>query len=211
VAWVTPCTGIGCTATGATEDFTSLSQMRDDQFSRLARVDGMFGLWQKSAREAQTPEAAAELATTVRAALPQADDESVLVVAAIAGLLAAVAYADREFSPLERQRAREALQRVNGMTPEGVEAVCQVIQCHVLEIATTEVPHNCRTLREIADRELRREVLSLLLQLAAADERITAAETNVLRQITTSLGLTQADYNEMQAAYRDRLEVLMHS
>lgn len=171
----------------------------------------MFGFWQKSAREAQAPEAAVELAATVRSALPQADDESVLVVAAIAGLLAAVAYADREFSPLERQRAREALQQVNGMTPEGVEAICQVIQRHVLEIATTEVPHNCRTLREIADRELRRQVLSLLLQLAAADDRITAAETNVLRQITTSLGLTQTDYNEMQAAYRDRLEVLMHS
>ncbi len=75
-------------------------------------------------------------------------------------------------------------------------------------MATVESPHYARALRELADHELRLQVLDILLRLAAADQSITTAETNVLRQLTTSLGLTQQDYNAAQGKFVELLAVL---
>ena len=71
-------------------------------------------------------------------------------------------------------------------------------------------PRYTRLLRELGDQELRLDLLEMLVALAAADQVITSAETNVMRQITTSLGLTQRDYNAAQAKYKDRLAVLQN-
>ena len=42
------------------------------------------------------------------------------------------------------------------------------------------------------DADLRREILGALVDLAAADSSISLAETNLLRQITKSLGLSRS-------------------
>lgn len=167
----------------------------------------MFGRWLKPAQS--EPLAGAEkLIELVRAELPAADDETVRVVTAIAGLLSAVAYADRDYSEQEDARLRSELRRIDGMTEDGVRAIGAALRKHVVEIATVQVPRYARVLVELADRELRKEVLESLVELSAADGEISHAETNVLRQLTTSLGLSQADYNEAQQQHRDRLAVL---
>ncbi len=168
----------------------------------------MFGRWLKSAAEVPVEPGEAELLRVVREQLRDADDESVRVVAAIAGLLALVAYADRDWSDDEERSVRAELARVHGMTRAGVDAICDVLQRHVLELATVQAPRLTRELRELADDELRRDVLEVLVDVAAADGVITHAEVNVLRQLTTSLGLDQADYNAIQAKHRDKLSVL---
>ena len=71
-----------------------------------------------------------------------------------------------------------------------------------------QAPRYSRVLVELADRELRVEILGLMLEIAASDGEIGTSETNVMRQVTTALGLTQADYNELQKKHRDRLAVL---
>jgi uncharacterized tellurite resistance protein B-like protein len=168
----------------------------------------MFGRWLKSARELVIPDDAREIAFRVREQLPEADEETVRVVAALAGLLAAVAYADRNYSSAEEALVRNVLGRVHGMTPTGVEAVCGAVRRHVVEASTVQIPHLTRELRELGDAELRREVLDALVDLAAADGDIATSETNLLRQIASSLGLTQHDYNESQARHRERLASL---
>ena len=168
----------------------------------------MFGNWLNRAEAVRVPEGAEQLEFTIRSELKGADDETVLVVTAVVGLLGAVAYADSDYSNDEQQRVREELSRINGMTPSGVDAVCAALKRHILEVATVQTPHYSRVLRELGDPELRLQVLEMLVALAAADQTITSAETNVMRQITTALGLTQRDYNAAQAKYRDRLAVL---
>lgn len=140
--------------------------------------------------------------------LRDADAETVSVVTSMAGLLGAVAYADRHYSAEEEARVRAELARVQGMTPAGIDAICKVLRENIVEISTVQIPRYTRALVELADTELRREVLSALLDLAAADASISLAETNLLRQITTSLGLSQQDYVELQARHRDLLEAL---
>jgi uncharacterized tellurite resistance protein B-like protein len=89
-----------------------------------------------------------------------------------------------------------------------VDTVCDALREHAASARAIGVPGYTRDLKELADVELRREVLDALVDLAAADGRITTPETNLLRQVTTSLGLSQSDYNESQARHRDRLAVL---
>jgi uncharacterized tellurite resistance protein B-like protein len=168
---------------------------------------GMFGRW-LSALTTEPDEAPSELLGTIRKHLPGADEETVRVVAALAGLLAAVAYADREYSDTEEAEVRASLGRVHGMTSTGADAVCDALKRTLVSHVAVEVPRCTRTLRELGDVELRREVLDALVDLAAADGRITTPETNLLRQVTTALGLSQSDYNASQERHRERLSVL---
>jgi uncharacterized tellurite resistance protein B-like protein len=168
----------------------------------------MFGRWLKLGETVHVPPGAEELEQAVRRELPQADDGTVLVVTAMAGLLGAIAFADRNYSSAEESRIRAELERVHGITPNGIDAICAVLRQHIVEVSTVQAPRYSRVLVELADRELRLEVLGLMLEIAAADGAIAHAEVNVLRQVTKALGLSQDDYNELQSQHQARLTVL---
>lgn len=129
----------------------------------------------------------------------------------MAGLLGAVAYADRHYSAEEEARVRQELSRVEGMSAAGIDAICKVLREHIVEISTVQIPRYARALTELADTDLRREVLRALVDLAAADSSISVVETNLLRQITKSLGLSQQDYVELQARHREHLDALKNT
>jgi DnaJ like chaperone protein len=168
----------------------------------------MFGRWLKPEAPVSAPAGAEELQRLVRQALGAVDEESIMVVVALAGLLGAAAYADRDYSDAEEAHVRRELARVHGMTEAAVDAVCAALRKHIVQVSTVEVPRYCRLLRELGDRELRAEVLEVLVDVAAADGVITTAESNLLRQITTALGLSQSDYNDAQAKHRERIAAL---
>jgi len=168
----------------------------------------MFGSWLTSARKASALEGAEQITGAVRAHLPEADEETARVVTCIAGLLGTVAYADRDYSAVEEDRVRAELARVQGMPAAGIDAIADALRRHIVEVSTVQVQRYCRSLRELADRELRVELLGVLVDVAAADSVITQAEVNVLRQVTTALGLDQADYNAAQERHRGKLGVL---
>ncbi len=168
----------------------------------------MFGRWLTRSPESKAVPGAEQLLHAVRAELGEADDETIAVVTAIAGLLGAVAYADRDYSEAEEARVRAELSRVEGMAAAGVDAVCAVLRKHIVEVSTVQTPRYARVLVELADRDLKLQVLEVLVDVASADGTLAVAETNLLRQLTTALGLTQADYNAAQAKHRERLSVL---
>jgi uncharacterized tellurite resistance protein B-like protein len=168
----------------------------------------MFGRWLKSSSPPPVTASAGDLLTAIRQHLPDADAETVRVVTAIAGLIGTVAYADRSYTAEEEAHVCRELARVQGMTAEGIDAVCDLLRRHIVEIATVQVPRYARELRELGDLELRLQVLDVLVDVAASDGAITHLETNVLRQLTTSLGLTQQDYNAAQARHREKLSAL---
>ena len=167
----------------------------------------MFWKRKDSAEERDDP-GARELSGLVEAHLSGADDATVSIVTAIAGLLAGVAYADRDFSPAEAAKVEAELGRVQGLSEAGARAVSAALHSHVLELSATQAPRYTRILRQLADRDLRVEVLRLLVDLAAADGTVTPDEVNHLRRTTTALGLTQEDYNAAQSAHRDKLSSL---
>lgn len=154
------------------------------------------------------PEEATTLEAVVRKHLVGADEDTTKMIVAAAGLLGTVAYADRDYSAAEEARIRAQLARVPRLSAAAVDAVCAVLREQIVTIATVEAPIYARALRELTEPGQRREILDVLVDLAAADEEITVAETNVLRQTATALGLSQHDYNASQQRHRDKLKVL---
>ncbi|MGD8863772.1 MAG: TerB family tellurite resistance protein [Myxococcales bacterium] len=148
------------------------------------------------------------LEALVREHLPDAPEQDARLVVAVTGLLASVAYADREYSEDEREHVRESLERVHGLSPEGVQAICIALDTDILELAAINTQAFTRDLRELTDLEVRREVLDVLVDLAAADGEVSMSETELLRRTTTAMGLTQDDYNNAQAKHKARLSVL---
>jgi uncharacterized tellurite resistance protein B-like protein len=165
----------------------------------------MFGRWLAKAEEDLEGNA---LAKVVHGELAAADADTRRIVTAIVGLLGGVAYADRDYAETEEALLRAHLRRIQGLSEAAVEAVLRVLRTDILLIATVQAPRYCRALLEFGDRELRLQVLSLLVDVAAADGRISNEEVVLLRNTTTALGLDQADYNAAQAPHRDKLSTL---
>lgn len=169
----------------------------------------MFGQWLRRAQRGDSLPSGERLRLAVEQALSAADPETVLIVTSMVGLLGIVGYADGNFSHDEQAQVQAELGRISGMTPDGSAAICSTLKQFVSEISALELPHFCRTLRELADVELRLQVLEMLVSLAAADSVVTTQETNVLRHMTSALGLQQSDYNAAQARHKERLAVLV--
>ncbi len=140
--------------------------------------------------------------------LEGSDPATVEVVAAIAGLLAATAYADRDWSEAEEAHLLSVLRSVQGISERGAHAITALVQQRRLDLSTTQAVRYARSLRERADRELRLQVLDMLVDIAASDGTIQLSEVTVLRNTAGALGLTQDDYNTAQARHRDKLSFL---
>jgi len=154
----------------------------------------------------QTPEdAAAELRLAVKTEMNDADDATIRIVAAFAGLLAAVAYADKVFAPEEVEYVRGSISRINGMTPQATNTICGLLSRHMSELAALHTHGFTRDLKELTEPHVRLELLDVMVDLAAADGEISLPEVNLLRQLTTALGLSQELYNASQARHRDKL------
>ncbi len=146
------------------------------------------------------------LEQAVAEALGDAPPTTVRILAAVAGLLGAVAYADRVIAPEEEEHLRKELERLNGFSEHQVGTVAELLVSNALRLNTTFVPRFTRTLREELPPEDRCEVLSALLGMAAADGIITHDEVVNLRNLCTALGLSQAQYNELQSHHRHLLD-----
>ncbi|MGD8825731.1 MAG: TerB family tellurite resistance protein [Myxococcales bacterium] len=138
----------------------------------------------------------------------EADDATRRIVTAVAGLLAKIAYADGDYSPQEETTIRQELSRVHGLSEAGVDAICGLLADQISHVTLLGDHDWTRDLRELADRELRLEVLEVLVEMAVADQVLKHDEQVQLRRITKSLNLTQDDYNSVQAKHRDKLSTL---
>jgi uncharacterized tellurite resistance protein B-like protein len=148
------------------------------------------------------------LSAAVRTYAPELSSESQLLVTAVAGLLGSVAFADHEYSGAEAARVREELLRVQGLDRQAVDAVCAILKADIVELSTIDFQYWARILRDDGTRELRVEVLNILMDLAAIDDDVSVAETNTLRRITVLFGLSEQDYLSAQDRHRDKLSVL---
>jgi uncharacterized tellurite resistance protein B-like protein len=144
----------------------------------------------------------------IRERLAGVDEETLRLVVAVTGLLACVAYADRDYSAAEQAHVALVLSRVQGLDARAVDAICAALRDHIVEIAASNSNSYTRDLRELGELSLRREVLDSLVDLAAADGELSTPETDLLRRTAAAMGLTPDDYLGSQARYRERLSVL---
>jgi uncharacterized tellurite resistance protein B-like protein len=165
-------------------------------------------LRRKTGLEDLPPQARERLAEIVEKYLVDADDATRRIVIAVAGLLAKVAYADGHYSVEEEANIQKELSRVHGLSQDGVDAICGLLADQIGHVALLGDHDWTRDLRELADRELRLEVLEVLVEMAVADEVLKHEEQTQLRRIAKALSLTQDEYNAIQAKHRDKLSTL---
>jgi uncharacterized tellurite resistance protein B-like protein len=144
----------------------------------------------------------------MQAEMKGADPDSARIVAAVGGLLASVAHADRRYTAQEKAYMHDALRRLDGLTAEGADAVCALIEKQGMIIGAHNPQAFTRELRERTDIELRREVLDVLVDLAAADGELSLSETDLLRRTCSALGLGPQDYLHAQERHRDKPSTL---
>jgi len=161
--------------------------------------------WNRTEPDPANADVSDQLLATVAAQLHEADPITVQIVAAISGLLACVAFSDRTLHEAERAHLRKVLGHVHAMTEHGPDAICTLLERHLTELTVINPQAYTRSLREHGDRQLRLEVLDVLVELGAADGELSFAETQLLRRLTGALGLEQDDYNAAQARQRARL------
>ncbi|MEM8609172.1 MAG: TerB family tellurite resistance protein [Myxococcota bacterium] len=148
------------------------------------------------------------LAQIVEKYLADEDEATRRIVTAVAGLLAKVAYADGDYSEQEEVTIRAELQRVHGLSEEGVNAICDLLADQISQVALLGDHDWTRDLRELASRELRMEILEVLVEMGVADEVLKQEEQVQLRRLAKALNLTQDVYNAIQAKHRDKLKSL---
>ncbi|MDH3199421.1 MAG: TerB family tellurite resistance protein [Myxococcales bacterium] len=148
------------------------------------------------------------LAKIVEQYLADADDATRQIVTAVAGLLAKVAYADGDYSEREEVTIRAELGRVHGLSAAGVDAICGLLADQISHVALIGDHDWTRDLRDLASRELRLEILEVLVEMGVADEVLKQEEQTQLRRIAKALNLTQDDYNAIQSKHRDKLSTL---
>ena len=140
--------------------------------------------------------------------LPEADQATQRLVVGLCGLIASVAFIDRQYTSEERAHVRTVLSNVHGLSAAGADAICELLEAHVVEIATANTHQYSRDVREHADVALRRDVLDVLVDLAASDDTLSLGETDLLRRTASALGLSQDDYVHAQARHRDKIALL---
>jgi uncharacterized tellurite resistance protein B-like protein len=159
-------------------------------------------------KEEPPPQARDRLAEIVEQYLADADVSTRRIVIAVAGLLAKVAYADGHYSVEEEANIQKELSRVHGLSQAGVDAICGLLADQIAHVTLLGDHDWTRDLLDLAERELRLEVLEVLVEMAVADGVLKHDEQTQLRRITKSMGLTQDDYNAVQARHRDKLSTL---
>jgi uncharacterized tellurite resistance protein B-like protein len=155
-----------------------------------------------------SPEGRDRLAAIVEQYLADADATTRRIVTAVAGLLAKVAYADGHYSDEEEANIQRELGRVHGLSQAGVDAICGLLADQIAHVTLLGDHDWTRDLLDLAERELRLEVLEVLVEMAVADGVLKHDEQTQLRRIAKSMGLTQDDYNALQAKHKDKLSTL---
>ena len=125
----------------------------------------------------------------LRKALP--DDESILLryIGTVVVLLGKVAWADGGVTPKEEESLRALLAHIQGLAPSGVDAVCNVLHGKIPSFSDSEMELVYSEMRAICDGNERKQIMHLLLSVAAVDGRLAPAEHRELAIIAEELGV----------------------
>ena len=125
----------------------------------------------------------------LRKALP--DDESILLryIGTVVVLLGKVAWADGGVTPKEEESLRALLAHIQGLPPAGVDAVCRVLHGKIPSFSDSEMELVYSELRAICDGNERKQIMRLLISVAAVDGRLSDLEHRELERISGELGV----------------------
>jgi len=149
-----------------------------------------------------------ETVRKITRALDQMPPEGARYLAAFAYILSRVARADLVISDEETRAMERIVMETGGMPEDQAILVVQIAKTQNLLFGATENFLVTREFTKLATREQKLRLLHCLFAVSAADESISSAEDNVVRQIARELSLEHSDYIEVRTRFREHLAVL---
>jgi uncharacterized tellurite resistance protein B-like protein len=119
-------------------------------------------------------------------------EDELRVLSLVGGLMAKVAYVDREVTEAEFDGMAQAIETIWEVSPQLAAFVAEVAVS-----AVDEVYDSFRMTRELMDstnEEERRKLLDVLFAVASADGQISYDETEEIRKIARGVNLTHKDF-----------------
>jgi uncharacterized tellurite resistance protein B-like protein len=149
-----------------------------------------------------------EAVRKVMQALDRIEPAQARFIAAFGYVLGRVANADMHISPAET-RAMERIIMEHGRLPEEQAImVAQIAKTRNQLFGATENFLVTREFDRIATREQKMLLVNCLFAVSAAEDDISVAEDNEIRQIVSELHLDHPDFIQVRSAWKDRLAVL---
>jgi uncharacterized tellurite resistance protein B-like protein len=141
-------------------------------------------------------------------ALDRMPAERARFAAAFAYLLGRVAYADLDISRVESERMEKLIEQVGGLQGEQALIVVQMAKTHARLFGGTENYLVAREFDQIASGKQKRDLLRCLFAVAAADDELSTAEDNEIRQIADELKIDRREVAALRAEHKDILASL---
>jgi uncharacterized tellurite resistance protein B-like protein len=140
--------------------------------------------------------------------LDQLPEDQARYIAAFAYLLSRAARADLQVSSDETAVMERIVTQEGGLPQELAPIVVQMAKTQNQLFGATENYLVTREFERIATPDQKLALLECLFAVTAADEDITSAEDNAVKQIASELRLTHADYIAARSRFREHLAVL---
>lgn len=144
----------------------------------------------------------------IAARLERLGPERSRYLAAFAVVLSRVAHADLDISDAERTKMAEIIAKLGQLEPAEASMAVDVAVDHSVRSGGTEHFLATREFAEMADRTQRKEMLSCLFEISAADGSISSAEENRIRQIASELGFTHQEFAQARSRWNDVRDIL---
>jgi uncharacterized tellurite resistance protein B-like protein len=129
-------------------------------------------------------------------------------MAAFAGLLVRVAYADLEVSARERERLPDILVAHAGVTPDEAGVIADVVIAQATALSGIDYSALTGSFNEVAGEEEKKRLIDCLYAIATADDAVSVPEDEEIRKVARALLLSHADFIAIRARYKEQLEVI---
>lgn len=140
--------------------------------------------------------------------LDQLPEDQARYIAAFAYLLSRAARADLEISADETAVMERIVMHEGGLPEELAPIVVQMAKTQNQLFGATENYLVTREFERIATSDQKLALLECLFAVTAADENITGAEDDVVKQIASELKIQRTDYLTARSRFREHLAVL---
>ena len=140
--------------------------------------------------------------------LEQLDPDKARYLAAFAYVLGRVAHADQCFSNEEVALMTRFVLELGHIPEAQAVLVVNIARSQNELFGSTEDFLVTRQFKEMSTEAQRRELLDCLFAVSVADDSISSAEENRIRQTASELGIDRVEFTRARAAYSDKREVI---
>lgn len=144
----------------------------------------------------------------LRDELPELEENELVKVACVSGLLARVAYVDFKLDPKELEHIDQVLKKWTQFDDKTIKLISQASLKHIKEFAGIENHLYARPLKEVLGENERFKLVEALFALAASDGSVEHLESEEIRLICRGLELSDQHYLGARAQVMEYLKAL---